>query len=93
LNVKWLNVRLDRKLTQIWPAVEGDDENEDDIYEVKSRDREVPISDRLLRVLKEQKLKGLSRERVFPVRRNNTGRTNGERYEYRWVARTVATAD
>jgi integrase len=83
LNLKWSNVRLDRKLIQIWSAVEGDDDNEDedDIYEVKSRDREVPISDRLLRVLKEQKLKGLSREWVFPVRQQNTGRTKGERYE------------
>lgn len=59
--LKWSNVDLKNGMLKIWSTVD-----EDDDYEVKSVEREIPISDRLLRILKEQKLRGLSDTWVFP---------------------------
>lgn len=87
INLAWPNVRLDQRVVRIWSEVDDDedDEDEDDDeeeYLVKSREREVPLSDNLVTILKELKLRGLSREWVFPVRQNNTGNTKGERYAH-----------
>lgn len=60
-------------------APEVSDRNDSGAYLVKSIEREVPLSDRLLAVLKEQRAKGLSIVWVFPVWKNNGG-TKGERY-------------
>ncbi len=82
VNLPWSRVDLERQIVKIWSDApsdddEDDDEEEDDDYEVKSIEREVPISDALLRVLTEHKERGLSEEWVFPVRR---GKTKGERF-------------
>ncbi len=88
LNLRWSNVLFDQQIVRIWSHADDDDADEeqeedgDNTYEVKSVEREVPLSDHLLVVLKEQKLRGLSADWVFPVRRNNTGHTKGERYAH-----------
>jgi integrase len=58
----WPYVDFDRRLIKIW-------NHGADGYQVKSREREVPISDPLYVLLAEQKLRGLSKETVFPVTR------------------------
>ncbi len=65
INLPWENVRFEQRVVRIWS--DPDDDDGDDAYEVKSVEREVPLSDHMLRLLREQKLKGLSREWVFPV--------------------------
>jgi integrase len=71
IHLPWKNVLFEQKIVNIWNEVNDEDADEadddDEPYEVKSREREVPLSDHLLRILKELKLKGLSREWVFPV--------------------------
>ncbi len=81
INLPWSNVLFEQRIIRIWSEVDDDDDaqDEEDVYLVKSREREVPMSDNLARRLAELKLKGLSKEWVFPV---VTGRmkTKGEQY-------------
>lgn len=74
--LQWKNVLFDERLIRVWS--EEDEEAEDD-YEVKSREREIPMSDHLHRLLAELKLRGLSREWVFPCITDREG-TKGRRY-------------
>lgn len=82
LNLGWPNVLFDQRVVRIWSEVDDDDDRDAEEYLVKSREREVPLSDNLVTILKAQKLRGFSREWVFPVRQNNTGNTKGERYAH-----------
>jgi len=66
---------FEQKIVRIWSEADPDDGD----YEVKSVEREVPLSDHLLVVLKEQKLAGLSVEWVFPVVTDRE-KTKGEKY-------------
>jgi len=77
LNLRWTRIDFVQRIVRIWSS-EGEQDDDDD-YEVKSVEREVTISDHLLLVLKEHKLRGLSSQWVFPVWKNNCG-TRGERY-------------
>jgi integrase len=84
INLPWKNVLFDQKIVRIWSETDEDDEespghDDEESYEVKSREREVPLSDRVLGMLRELKLKGLSREWVFPVVTDRM-ETKGERY-------------
>lgn len=60
INLPWSKVLFDQKIVRIW-------NDEESGYEVKSVEREIPISDHLMVILKTQKLRGLSKEWVFPV--------------------------
>ncbi len=83
LNLTWKNVQLDAKLVRIWSDA-GDDnepEDEEDAYQVKSVEREIPLSDAALQMLRTQKIAALSHSIVFPVRKNNQDFTKGERYK------------
>lgn len=106
INLPWSRVDFERKLVRIWSDVDADedededgesaDANDDDLpYEVKSVEREVTIPDGLVLLLKEQKIKGLSKEFVFPVATNRMG-TKGARYaqfpKHTW-ARVIAKAN
>lgn len=75
INLPWKNVLLDRGMIHIWSEADSDEEG----YEVKSVEREVPVSDHLLVLLKAQKLLGLSKEWVFPVVTDRE-KTKGEKY-------------
>ena len=75
INLPWKNVMFEQKIVRIWSEAEPDDGD----YEVKSVEREVPLSDHLLVVLKAQKLAGLSAEWVFPVVTDRE-KTKGEKY-------------
>ncbi|MBX3232979.1 MAG: site-specific integrase [Labilithrix sp.] len=99
INLPWTRVDLTRAMVRIWSDDDaGDDDDED--YEVKSRDREVTLSDGLVRVLEEQRSRTGESPWVFPVRTNRASRggrehTKGERYaswpKYTW-ARVLAKA-
>ena len=107
INLRWEKVMLAQRIVRIWSETGLDDEDEDDEedeeggdYEVKSMEREVPLSDQLQGVLEALKLAGLSREYVFPVRADTNG-TKGQRVrffpKYTWVglikqANTLARA-
>jgi integrase len=80
INLPWSRVDLKARIVKIWSQAddeENDDDEEENEYLVKSIEREVPISDALFRILAEHKLKCLSAEWVFPVRR---GKSKGARY-------------
>lgn len=85
INLPWSRVDFERRLVLIWSDVDDDEdteaeaEGEDDAYEVKSIEREVTIPDGLLLSMKAQKLRGLSKEWVFPVTTNRM-QTKGEQY-------------
>ena len=85
INLPWARVNLDQQLACIWNETDDDDDQPDDDdeadYEVKSVEREVTLSDGLVAVLKEQKLKVGASEWVFPVATNRMS-TKGQRYEY-----------
>ena len=70
VSLTWKRVDFTNKIVRIW----SDDEEG---YEVKSKEREVPISDHLVTVLKEQKLRWAS-DWVFPC---VTSRFEGKRGE------------
>jgi integrase len=72
VNLPWKNVLFDQRVVRIW-------NDEDDGYEVKSVEREVPISDHLLVVLKAQKLKVGRSPWVFPCATNRNGQHKGQR--------------
>jgi len=73
----WTNVRFEQRIIRIWSDPDADDT--DDAYMVKSMEREIPLSDHMMRLLREQKLKGLSKEWVFPVLVNRN-HSKGQRY-------------
>lgn len=73
IHLPWSRVKLDERLVLVWSSADG----EDDGYEVKATEREIPISDAMLLLLKEQKLRVGSSPWVFPV---YCGRTTGQRY-------------
>jgi integrase len=75
INLPWKNVNFEQRIVRIW-------NDEDGGYEVKSVEREVPISDHLLVVLKEQKLRGLSKEWVFPCTTDRMGTKGGKLVEF-----------
>lgn len=84
INLPWTRTDLPNAMVRIWS---GDSDDEDDTadYEVKSVEREVTLSDGLVKVLKEQKLRVGTSPWVFPVRtnrasKNGTAQTKGERY-------------
>lgn len=68
----WKRVSFERRILKIW----NDDVEE---YEVKSTEREVPLSDHLAVVLKQQKLKNGSSPWVFPCVTNRFEGVKGER--------------
>jgi integrase len=81
LHLPWTRVDFGQKLVKIWSETRGDDEDDDEDdqepYEVKSVEREVPLSDALLKVLAELKLRRISGQWVFPVKK---GKNKGEQY-------------
>jgi integrase len=102
INLPWANVLLDQAMVRIGSAAgdaaDDDDEDKDDKteekappddYAVKSVEREVPLSDDLVRLLKDQKAAGLSATWVFPAWKNCAG-TKGGRYanfpKHTWTA-------
>jgi integrase len=68
----WKRVDFTQKTVRIW-------NDETTQYEVKSREREVPLSDHLLLVLKEQKLRWGKSEYVFPTVTNRFEGQAGEK--------------
>ncbi|GEM_PF-1997304 len=68
LHLPWDRVDFERRIIKIWSQVGDDDDDDDDNYEVKSIEREVPLSDALSEILTEHKQRGHSREWVFPSR-------------------------
>ncbi len=91
INLPWTRVDLERAMVRIWSDDEAG-EDEDD-YEVKSRDREVTLSDGVVRALEAQRSRAGDSPWVFPVRTNRASRggrehTKGERYaswpKYTW---------
>jgi integrase len=83
-NLPWVNVLFDQGMVRIWSASADDDEGEQDgnDYAVKSVEREVPFSDDLLQVLREQKARGFSTAWVFPAWKTNNAGKKGERYAH-----------
>ena len=80
IHLPWTNVDFAQRIIRIWSEADTDDEADvEDGYQVKSSDREVPISDALLVILKEQKLKWGTSQWVFPVLQ---GKSKGERYAF-----------
>ena len=83
INLPWSRVDLDRRLAFIWNASDEDDEDDDGDdgpeYQVKSVEREVPLSDGVVAMLKEQKSVAGDSEWVFPVTTNRM-RTKGDKY-------------
>ena len=75
VNLPWKHVSFDQRMAKIW-------NDADDDYEVKSREREVPISDHLLVELKKQKLAGLSKEWVFPCHTDRMQTKGAKLYEF-----------
>jgi integrase len=82
INLPWSNVLLEQRMLRIWSEVDEDEEPDEDAFSVKSREREVPLSDHLAQVLAEQKAKGLSGQWVFPTSRRNNDGVKGERYAH-----------
>ena len=70
--LQWKRVDFAKRIIRIW-------NDEDEGYEVKSVEREIPISDHLLVVLKAQKLKNGSSPWVFPCVSNRFEGVKGER--------------
>ena len=85
INLPWSRVDLPNAMVRIWSG-DVDDEDDGEEYEVKSVEREVTLSDGLVRALKEQKLRVGASPWVFPVRTNRASsndekrHTKGERY-------------
>lgn len=84
INLPWTRVDLAGAMARIWSG-DAEDEDDSEEYEVKSVEREVTLSDGLVKALKEQKLRVGSSPWVFPVRtnrasKNGTAHTKGERY-------------
>lgn len=80
LHLPWTNVDLDERIARIWSEADDDDVGEaDDDYQVKSSDREVPISDALYVVLRRQKALWGGCEWVFPV---TQGKSKGNQYAF-----------
>lgn len=83
LNLVWKNVILEQRIVRIWSAIANDDDDEDDAegdpYEVKSVEREVPISDLLLRVLTAERATAKT-DWVFPTHKRNNAGEKGARY-------------
>jgi integrase len=82
INLPWSNVLFEQRMLRIWSEVDEDEEPDEDTFSVKSREREVPLSDHLAQVLAEQKAKELSGQWVFPTSRRNNDGVKGERYAY-----------
>ncbi len=81
MNLPWSNVMFDQRILRIWSEDAGNDEEPDeDAFTVKSREREVPLSDHLAQVLQAHKANGLSDRWVFPTSRKNNAGVKGERY-------------
>jgi integrase len=81
MNLPWSNVMFDQRILRIWSEDAGSDEEPDeDAFTVKSREREVPLSDHLAQVLQAHKANGLSDRWVFPTSRKNNAGVKGERY-------------
>jgi integrase len=90
INLPWTRVDFERGLVRIWNETDDDEDDESeesaddedgDGYQVKSVEREVTLSDGLVAVLKDQKLKAGASEWVFPVATNRMC-TKGQKYEY-----------
>ncbi len=81
IHLPWSRVDFDRRIVKIWSETDDDDEDadEDDPYEVKSVEREVPLSDAVFKELAELKLRRISTQWVFPVLK---GKHKGEQYAY-----------
>jgi len=82
INLPWSNVLFEQRMLRIWSEVDEDEELDEDAFSVKSREREVPLSDHLAQVLAEHKAKGLSDQWVFPTSRRNNDGVKGERYAH-----------
>jgi integrase len=80
MNLPWSNVLFEQRMLRIWSEVDEDEEPDEDTFSVKSREREVPLSDHLAQVLAEHKAQGLSDQWVFPTSRRNNDGVKGERY-------------
>lgn len=78
IHLPWTNVDFERGIIRIWSEADEDDPDEEE-YEVKSSDREVPMSDALERVLKDQRAAWPKSEWVFPV---TQGPTKGQQYAF-----------
>jgi integrase len=85
INLPWARVDLDRRHARIWNETDEDDDRDDadadeeEDYEVKSNEREVPLSDGVLVLLREQRVKVGASEWVFPVTMNRMY-TKGDKY-------------
>jgi len=76
IHLPWTNVDFERGIIRIWSEADEDDPDEEG-YEVKSSDREVPMSDALAEVLKKQREQWPKSEWVFPV---SQGKSKGQQY-------------
>jgi integrase len=76
IHLPWTNVDFERGIVRIWSEADEGDPDEDN-YEVKSSDREVPMSDALAEVLKKQREDWPNSEWVFPV---TQGKSKGLQY-------------
>ena len=79
INLPWSNVLFEQRILRIW-SEDDDEEPDEDAFTVKSREREVPLSDHLAQVLQAHKANGLSDRWVFPTSRKNNAGVKGERY-------------
>lgn len=91
INLPWSRVDRERAMARIWSDVD-----DDEAYEVKSRDREVTLSEGLLVVLEAQRARVGDSTWVFPVMTNRASRgerraTKGERLAS-WPKHTWARA-
>jgi len=82
IHLPWDHVDFEKRLIRIWSEADDEDEaegDEADRYEVKSTDREVPMSDALHDVLVKHRETWGSSPWVFPV---HMGKTKGGQYEF-----------
>lgn len=88
INLPWTRVELDRCFAKIWNEVDEDEDapergaDDEGRYEVKSVEREVPLSDELVVALREQKAKVGTSDWVFPVMTNRMGTKGGKYAEF-----------
>jgi integrase len=78
IHLPWTNVDLENRIAKIWSEPDEDDPD-DDPFETKSGDREVPLSDPLLGVLRKLKEKRPLSQYVFSV---TQGKTKGKAYAF-----------
>jgi len=79
INLTWNRVMFDQRIVRIWNDTDGEDGSD---YQVKSVEREIPISDFLLLTLKEQKLKVGQSAWVFPSHVSREGAKGTKLYEF-----------